>query len=1044
MSRPRFADLVSRATPFVLVALLGLPTLWPLLKASMLCTHDGGLHYHRLIALRHAIEHGSPLSRWTPALAFGYGNPFFVFRAALSYYLAEAIHLLGLGIPAALNATYALSLLAAGWGGYLLGRDLWRSSAAGLVVAVAYQQAAYQLIDALHRGNLPESVALGLLPIIIWLYLRYLRAPRPLTIATAALSLTVLLLTHNISSLLFIPFLGAALLMLAWAERASTRVAVIAALAIGLGVLAAGFYWIPAVLERDNVSLYLTHTARNNDFHYNFARLDEILSPPAASDPTLLNPPLSVPLGLPLAVLAILGCLTALRKPSGRQDSHRAIILFLAFGTAGFVFMATPASLWLWERLPLIRFVQFPWRMIGRATLPAALLAGAVVPQLPPRFRRPFTGSMIALLVITALPYLYPATCPSAQFPQLADLYDYERATGKVGVDPMGSFFPRSVVQRPEASPMEAALRAGSTARRFDLASLPAGADLERESYGPNQASIDLNTPVGFRALYHTLYYPGWMVKIDGDTVPVEPTPQTGLISFAVPPGSHRLTIRWGWTPLRAGAAAVSLVALAGLIAVARASSPKSERGGFENSCSTLQLPGMLAGLGIALLAFKLLLVDSGHTPLRRGRLVDGLLPGLEHALPVSFADGLELLGYGLTAAPAGSEFQIDLAWTARHPPSGNYASQVALLDADGLLWSSKNTFRPRGYQKHPRTTLWRPESWVWDSHSVPILPGTPPGTYQLVLTVFRRTDLTPLNILDAAGRVAGPDVVIGELTVERPASPVALPVAQPAVSHQWGDLTLLDARLDRSEAAPGDPVLVALLWRAEAPLPELSARLELLGPAGTLVHSWALPLIRAGFSPSDWPVGDELMGQHLVQIPARTADGRHSWELTVLGPAGVAVGPAAELGWLVASAPERVWDQPESMHPADIRYSLDTGASFAQLVGYDLGQLRPGDHLSLTLVWEALAETKTSYRVYVHLLAADGTLVTQSDGIPAGWSRPTTGWLPGEFVADLRSLAIPADLPAGDYTLTAGFYELATGDRLEASQDAIAVLSTP
>ena len=89
-----------------------------------------------------------------------------------------------------------------------------------------------------------------------------------------------------------------------------------------------------------------------------------------------------------------------------------------------------------------------------------------------------------------------------------------------------------------------------------------------------------------------------------------------------------------------------------------------------------------------------------------------------------------------------------------------------------------------------------------------------------------------------------------------------------------------------------------------------------------------------------------------------------------------------------------------------------------------------PQSSISITLVWRAEAETHSSYHVFLHLIGPDLALVAQSDGIPANWTRPTTGWLPGEYVTDTHTLTIPPDLPAGDYTLSAGLY-LPGGERL-------------
>ncbi|MGC9336007.1 MAG: hypothetical protein ACP5JJ_17830, partial [Anaerolineae bacterium] len=44
-------------------------------------------------------------------------------------------------------------------------------------------------------------------------------------------------------------------------------------------------------------------------------------------------------------------------------------------------------------------------------------------------------------------------------------------------------------------------------------------------------------------------------------------------------------------------------------------------------------------------------------------------------------------------------------------------------------------------------------------------------------------------------------------------------------------------------------------------------------------------------------------------------------------------------------------------------------------------------------------------------------------DGIPSDWSRPTTGWLPGEYIIDLHSLTVPGEASGGPYAVLAGLY---------------------
>jgi hypothetical protein len=80
------------------------------------------------------------------------------------------------------------------------------------------------------------------------------------------------------------------------------------------------------------------------------------------------------------------------------------------------------------------------------------------------------------------------------------------------------------------------------------------------------------------------------------------------------------------------------------------------------------------------------------------------------------------------------------------------------------------------------------------------------------------------------------------------------------------------------------------------------------------------------------------------------------------------------------------------------------------------------------------------SYHVFLHLLGTDGSLIAQSDGVPAG-DRPTMGWLPGEYITDVRRLPLPPD---NDYSVQVGLY-VPNGERLQTAdnQDAILLEST-
>ena len=236
------------------------------------------------------------------------------------------MHLLGASFPLALNLVLAGSLIASG-----LTMNLWVSDIfdrpAGFVAAIVTMAAPYTVIDSLVRSNLPEAIALALMPLILWAFRRLLLRGGRKYFALAVLSLAALLLTHNISSLIFVPVLIVYVVVLRVAHRVKntqiTRYSLLVTLfAFILALALTSFFWLPALTEGQSAQLYLTHSARGNDYHFNFATASEVFGPPGSSDPALLNPPLRIVLGWAQVAFAVLGVVLIKRLASREQRAH--------------------------------------------------------------------------------------------------------------------------------------------------------------------------------------------------------------------------------------------------------------------------------------------------------------------------------------------------------------------------------------------------------------------------------------------------------------------------------------------------------------------------------------------------------------------------------------------------------------------------------------------------------------------------------------------------------------------------------------------------
>jgi hypothetical protein len=305
------------------------------------------------------------------------------------------------------------------------------------------------------------------------------------------------------------------------------------------------------------------------------------------------------------------------------------------------------------------------------------------------------------------------------------------------------------------------------------------------------------------------------------------------------------------------------------------------------------------------------------------------------------------------------------------------------------------------------------------------VLPGMPPGDYTLALSLFDRNTLEPASVLGADGNPVGPELALGQMYVLPPEHAPAvteLGVPEDASLQRCGALGLWSMTADRAQAAPGDVVALRWVWEALDVMPASTmATVTLRDADDDIVHTWYLPPAASWWPTDRWRPDDRWIGQPIVRLPGSLESGDYVLRVGLPGCASLAEVP------LRVVAPERRWDVPGDLIVADAAFG-----EVIRLLGYDIAEsaVAPGDAVTVTLAWQALAEMETSYRVFVHLVSATGQVLAQSDGEPAAWTRPTTGWAVGEVVLDERVIALPGDAAPGDYEIRVGLYVL-DGPRL-------------
>ncbi len=1010
-----------------LVTLLALPAIQPLLSGILTCGFDNAFHLWRAVQIEALLRQGVLFSRWAPHMAHGYGYPLYQFQSPFSAYLAAGLHMVGFNWEWALNGVYALAVVASGWAAWLLARDLWGEKGA-VVTAVAYLYAPYHAYVTLYRASLSETVAWAMVPLVLWGLRRWQVERTRVGLVTAVLTFILLIFTHDVTAYAFLPFMVGWVIVIAINERSRSSLwCGLLALALGLG--GSAFFWLPAIAERHFVQFDRATSAWPFLYYNNFLPLNQLLALPHQSDPALLNDWPERGLGLLLVVLAVAGTAVAWRRLPGQ----RWLTGFLFLTLAGYIWLTVAASRPLWDALPLLQTFQFPWRFLAPATLAAALLTGGLlsVNRNPLSVTRKTTTHglritdyglpllFIALLSAAHWGWLYPEHCPAPADTTLVGMVAWEQATDTVGTTASRELLPTSA----PTIPVEA-YGLPVWELRFSPADLPEGATMQTAVTHPLRTEIEVDTAVPFTARFRTFYFPGWRAWVDGEQVPITPAAD-GLITFPVPDGRHTLKVAFGETPLRLLADLISLLSLAALTVILWRIPAAQQKETAPGTPSTRWWLALLL-VGAALLATKWLLVDAGYTPLRHNRLADGELTGIAEPSQVMFGNPslVRLLGYEdwPTAVPADQPVPITLYWQALAALEKDYRVGLVVVDEQGVRWSSNDLRDDRWSRAAPPTTGWPVDRYVRTALLVDLLPGTPPGRYQLQLSLFDRETFTPLTAYEQEQTV-GPFVPLGEIEVRPPEGTAVLDTTL----FSTPDVTIHSAFLDRTGASPGDTMLYTLFWSHNQDT-AVPLTLSLMDEADTVWHTW--PLTLSAYGDGWW------RSQLPITLPVDLPGGVYAFHLS--DPNGqTAVLPDP----LTLIEPERTFE-PMEMDTAVNTTLNNNDQPLTTLVGYTLsaGCQQTGDQCQIDLLWRAEGEFPSSYRVFVHLLDAQGQIVAQSDAVPHSWARPTTGWLPGEYILDTHPLTLP---PSGNHTLAVGMYA-ADGTRLQTAAKDTAIILSP
>jgi len=543
----------------IALILIALPAFALMLRPGIFTMHD--FHVFRQQQFDLCVKDGVFPCRWSPDAGKGFGEPVFNFYAQFPYWLGQLFRLTGISIISSTKAVFILSLVGSGMAMFLFARRWW-GNAGAMLSAVLYMYAPYRAVDIWVRGALPESLSFIFYPLILWLLDEYWQTRHPRWVAALAVVFALLITTHNLSTLMFAPFV-AVWVVFKIISLKSVR-PLVGVIGSGIAaVLLAAYYLLPVALESSLTTLAKT-TQSYYDFHLHYTTLFQLLISRMwgyGGSGWGPNDTLSFSVGhVHWIVVASATCVLAGKMMKSRKITLPQIVFGLAaFLGAGALFLTHGKAEFLWESVPGLPFVQFPWRFLTQAVFFWSFAGGFAV-MAAKRF------SIIVFLVVSFAavltnisffrPDIWRSVDDTAQFSGL--LWDEQRSSA------LQDFWPVASQTSPKnfAPPQPEVITGPARVVSFTRKSHAALAVIE----SPGPAFIH----------FPIVNFPGWAAWVDGQPVPVTPSSELGLVGLFVPAGTHQVQVRFQDTWPRQVGNIVSAVTFAAIAVIGIAAGKRS------------------------------------------------------------------------------------------------------------------------------------------------------------------------------------------------------------------------------------------------------------------------------------------------------------------------------------------------------------------------------------------------------------------------------------------------------------------------------------
>lgn len=353
----------------------------------------------RVVVMGNALINGQFPVRWVSDLGYGYGYPLFNFYGPLPYYFGGLFYAVGFSGLNATKIMIGLGVIFAAWTAYIFGSRL-TGKLGGFLLALSYSYMPYHATQIYVRGAIGEYWATIFYPLVLLgIWLLYKRRGGLLWLACG---ISGVMLSHTLSGF----FLGLAVsifLVISFLFVLSKRlgkhqyVRMVYSCLLGFGLSA--FFWIPSIAEMNytNVSGQVSETASVFDHFVCVSQL-WYSSWGFGGSVSGCQDGMSFALGRVFILLALSGSVISLLL--FKRIYQRSIFLVGFLIVIVSLFLMNSLSSFIWQSIPGLVYLQYPWRLLSWTMLGMSLLIGLNVYVCKEKILRLLVVTVVAIFIV--------------------------------------------------------------------------------------------------------------------------------------------------------------------------------------------------------------------------------------------------------------------------------------------------------------------------------------------------------------------------------------------------------------------------------------------------------------------------------------------------------------------------------------------------------------------------------------------------------------------------------------------------------------------